>query len=149
VKIAGLVAVVLLTQACATVHHGRHQDVSVATDPPGATVDVRCGKEQPSAVTPATVRLPRRAEHCSLVLTHPGFQPETVVLESRPSGWLWGNFAGPVGGGAIGATRGSDQAFVDFLAGALIGGIGFGVDALTGAMWELEPNAVARKLTPK
>jgi hypothetical protein len=52
-------------------------------------------------------------------------------------------------GGAIGATRGSDQAFLDFLIGALIGGAGIGVDALTDAMWHLEPAKVERKLTPR
>lgn len=144
-----VLAVVILTQGCATVHNGRDQEISVVTEPAGASVEVRCGKPQPAATTPATVRLPRRVEECSLVLTHPGFQSETVVFESSASGWVWGNFAAPIAGGAVGATRHSDQAFVDHLFGVLIGGIGFGVDALTGAMWELEPAKVERKLTPK
>jgi hypothetical protein len=144
-----LFAVMMFTQACATVHNGRHQEVRVVTDPPGATVDVHCGKPQPATMTPATIRLPRRVEECSLTLTQPGFQSETVVFDSVPSAWLWGNFAGPIGGGAIGATRQSDQAFVDFLIGALIGGAGFGVDALSGAMWELEPASVERTLKPR
>jgi hypothetical protein len=144
-----LVAVVILTQGCATVHHGRHQEIEVVTDPEGAGVEIRCGKPQPAAVTPATVRLPRRAEHCSLILTRSGFQSETVVFESSPSGWLWGNFGGPIVGGAIGATRQSDQAFVDHFFGVVIGAAGFGVDALSGAMWEWEPARVERRLTPK
>lgn len=144
-----LVAVVILTQGCATVHNGRHQDIRVDTNPAGAAVDVRCGKPQPAAVTPATVRLPRRVEECSLVLTLAGFHPETVTFDSSPSGWVWGNFGGPAAGGAVGATRHSDQAFVDFLFGALMGGVGFGVDALTGAMWQLEPATVQRTLTPE
>ncbi len=144
-----VVAVVILMQGCATVHNGRHQEISVVTDPAGADVEVRCGKPQPAVVTPATVRLPRRVDQCSLVLTRSGFQSETVVFDSSPSGWLWANFAGPAIGGAIGATRQSDQAFIDFLFGALAGGIGFGVDALSGALWQLEPDRVERKLTPK
>ena len=144
-----VVAVVLFTQGCATVHNGRHQEVRVVSDPAGADVEVRCGKAQAGAVTPVTVRLPRRVEECSLVLSLAGFQSETVVFESSPSGWFWGNFAGPIAGGGIGATRGSDQAFVDFLVGALLGGAGFGIDAMTGAMWQLEPAAVERKLVPK
>ena len=144
-----LVAVVILMQGCATVQNGRHQEIRVVTDPAGAAVDVRCGKPQPAAVTPATVRLPRRVEECSLLLTLPGFQSETVVFESSPNGWVWWNFAAPAAGGTIGATRHSDQAFIDFLFGALIGGVGFGVDALSGAMWELEPAEVDRKLRPK
>ena len=143
------VAVVIFTQGCATLHNGRHQEITVLSDPAGADVEVRCGKMQPAAVTPATVRLPRRVEQCSLILTRPGFQSETVVFGSRPSGWFWVNFSGPIAGGAIGATRHSDQAFVDFLLGAFLGGVGFGIDALTGAMWEWEPAKVERKLVPK
>ena len=144
-----LIAVLMLAQGCATVQNGSHQNISVVTDPAGANVEVQCGEAQPPAVTPATVRLPRRVVPCSLTLTHPGFQSETVVFDSVPGGWTWANFAGPAIGGTIGATRQSDQAFVDFLIGALIGGIGFGVDALTDAMWELEPDKVERKLVPK
>jgi hypothetical protein len=144
-----LVAVVLFTQGCATLHHGSYQEISVVSDPAGANVEVRCGKVQPAAVTPTTVRLPRRAGECSLILTLSGFQPETVVFDSSPSGWVWANFAAPIAGGTIGATRGSDQAFVDFLVGALIGGVGIGIDAMTDAMWHLEPAKVERKLVPK
>jgi len=142
-------AVVVLTQGCATLHHGRHQEISVVTDPPGATVEVRCGKQQPAAVTPATVRLPRRVEQCSLLLTRPGFHSETVVFDSRPSGWVWGNLAAPIAGAASGTARQSDQASTDFFLGALLGGAGFGIDALTGAMWQLEPAKVELKLAPK
>ena len=148
-NLKSVVAVVLLAQGCATVHNGRDQEIRVTTDPAGANVEVRCGKPQPVTVTPATVRLPRRANECSLILTRPGFQSETVVFESRPSRWVWGNFAAPGVGAAVGATQHSDQAFVDFFLGALIGGAGFGIDALTGAMWQLEPASVERKLTPK
>ena len=144
-----LVVLVILTTGCATVHNGRYQEISVVTDPAGATVDVRCGKSQPMAMTPATIRLPRRVDECSLTLTRAGFRSETVRLESSSSGWAWGNFAGPVIGGGIGATRQSDQAFVDFLLGALIGGAGFGIDAMSGAMWELEPARIELRLTPE
>ncbi len=144
-----LVAVVVLTDGCATVHNGRYQEISVVTDPAGATVDVRCGKMQPVAVTPTRLRLPRRVEQCSLLLKLAGFRSESVVFDSSSSRWTWGNFTGPIVGGGIGATRHSDQAFVDFLFGAVIGGAGFGIDALSGAMWELEPARVELQLTPE
>jgi len=149
VKLKALVAVLVLAQGCATVHNGRYQDIPVVTDPSGATVEVRCGKVQPLAVTPTTVRLPRRIDQCSLILTRSGFHSETVGFESFASGWVWGNFAAPVVGGVVGTTRHSDQAFVDFFVGAVIGGAGFGIDALTGAMWRLEPVKVERKLKPQ
>ncbi len=143
-----VIAVVVLAQGCATVHNGRHQEIPVLTDPAGASVEVHCGKPQAPVVTPATIRLPRRVEECSLVLTRDGFRSETVVFESAPSRWFWANFAGPIAGGAVGATEHSDQAFIDFLIGAALGGAGFGIDAMTGAMWELAPAKVDRKLTP-
>ena len=149
VKLKLLVAVVVFSQGCATLHNGRHQEISVVSDPAGANLEVRCGKVQPAAVTPTTIRLPRGVEQCSLILTRPGFHAETVVFHSSPSPWVWANFAGPIAGGVSGVTRQSDQAFVDFLLGALLGGAGFGIDALTGAMWELEPAKVERTLVPK
>jgi hypothetical protein len=148
VKLKTLVAVLIFSQGCATLHHGRYQEITVISDPAGANLEVSCGKMQPAAVTPVTVRLPRRVEQCSLILTRPGFHSETVVFDSRPSSWAWANFTGPIVGGVSGATRHSDQAFVDFLLGALLGGVGFGIDALTGGMWELEPAKVERTLVP-
>jgi hypothetical protein len=149
VNVRIVIAVVLLTQGCATLHNGRDQEVRVVTDPAGAAVEVRCGKPQSTVVTPATVRLPRRVEECSLLLTLPGFQSETVVFESGTSPWFWANVV-PMGAGAtIGKTRHSDQAFIDFLTGALLGGAGFGIDALTGAMWQWEPASVERRLAPQ
>jgi hypothetical protein len=131
------------------VHNRRHQEITVVSDPAGANVEIRCGKMQPAAVTPTTVRLPRRVEQCSLTLTRPGFHSETVVFDARPSRWFWANFAGPIIGGVSSATRDSGLAFMDFIFGALLGGAGFGIDALTGAMWELEPAHVERKLVPQ
>jgi hypothetical protein len=148
-NLRAFVAVLVFAQGCATVHNGRHQDVRVVSDPAGATVDLTCGRPQPPALTPTTVRLPRHVEECSLTLTREGFQPETVVFEAGVNRWFWANLAGPIGGGTVGATRGSDQAFVDFLVGAALGGLGFSIDAITGALWEWEPTAVERKLTPK
>ena len=144
-----LVAVVVFTSGCATLNNRRYQEIAVVSDPAGADVEIRCGKAQPAVVTPTTVRLPRRVEECSLILSRPGFQSETVVFESGVSRWFWGNFAGPVVGGTSGATRHSDAAFTDFLTGAVLGGLGFGIDAITGAMWTLEPARVERKLVPQ
>ena len=144
-----VIAVVLFAQGCATVRNGRHQEIRVVSDPAGADVEVRCGKAQAARVTPATIRLPRRAEECSLILSRPGYQSETVVFDSSPSGFLWANLSGPIVGGATGATRHSDQAFLDFLLGAFLGGAGFAIDAMTGAMWELQPTSVERKLVPQ
>ena len=128
--------------------NGRYQELSVVSDPAGADVEVRCGKPQPAAVTPATVRLPRRVDGCSLILTRAGFSPETVVFDSAPGGWVWANFAAAIAGGAIGATRQSDQAFVGFLVGAFFAGAGIAIDAMTGAMWQLEPAGVDVRLRP-
>jgi hypothetical protein len=141
-------AFLLALSGCATVHHGPSQAIAVSSVPAGADVEVRCGKAKGEGKTPTTVRLPRRADPCSLELTLEGYQPETVVFDTHPSRWAWGNFGPVIAGGVSGATRHSDQAFVDFLIGALFSGIGFSVDAISGSMWELEPAVVERDLTP-
>lgn len=140
-------AVAMLTlSGCATLHNGRHQKVSVVTDPAGAAVQVQCGKVQTEAVTPTTVRLPRRFESCSLTVTRPGFRSETVVFDQHPSHWVWGNFAAPVAGVVAGGAGKQILQTPEFWLGYISGGLGFALDALTGAVWKLEPAKVELKL---
>ena len=65
-------------------------------------------------VTPVTAKL-RRGKNHVIVVRKEGYQPHESKLNKRISGWYWGNIL--------------------FL-------IGFAVDPLTGAMFELEPSNV-------
>jgi hypothetical protein len=143
-----VLAVILFAQGCATVHDGGHQEVRVASEPAGATVEIHCGKPQASTVTPAVLHLSRRAESCALLLTRSGFRPEVVTFDSQPGGWT-SNFAAPVTGGAVSATRRTQYAFVGFLAGWRLGGLGFGMNAFTDATWYRRPVEVHVSMTPE
>ena len=87
-----LLGCALLLCSCATVAHGRFQQVPIKSDPEGAAVEVDCGRGAVSAgATPVVVRMPRKAQYCLVTLTHDGYEPATVTFSRRWSGWIWGN----------------------------------------------------------
>ena len=87
-----LLGVVVVLSGCATVAHGRFQQVPIASNPSGAAVEVDCGRGPVSAgETPVVVKMPRKAQYCLVTLTHDGYQPATVTFGRHWSGWVWGN----------------------------------------------------------
>ncbi len=100
----------LLLSGCATVVNGGSQDVSVSTNPPGATctvdrVGASVGVINP---TPGKLSVSRSKNALDLTCNKPGYQTSATTVASTFNGWTFGNL--------------------------LIGGlIGFGVDAATGA----------------
>ena len=90
--VALLLGCLVVLTGCATVAHGRFQQVPIASNPSGAAVDVDCGRGAQSAgVTPVVVKMPRKAQYCLVTLTHDGYQPTTVTFTRHWSGWVWGN----------------------------------------------------------
>ena len=82
----------VLLSGCATVAHGRFQQIPVVSDPAGAQVALDCGRGAKDAgVTPVVVKVRRNAEACAITLTHEGYRPTTVTLSRHWSGWVWGN----------------------------------------------------------
>ena len=108
-----LVTVFLVT-GCATVINGTKQKVSIASQPPGATVVV---DHVPEGKTPLRVKLKRKQTHL-VRLERDGYKPYEVMLGRDTSDWVWGNI------------------FV------CCGLIGMGVDAMTGAFYTLEPGEI-------
>ena len=138
----------LLATGCATVRDGRLQHVPVNTDPAGAEVRVTCGGTTSVHVTPVVLRLPRGAEVCNLTLTKAGYRAEKVEFSSSVNKRFWWNFVPVAIAIPISMSRGSDQAFVDFLIGGTATGVAFGIDAMSDAMWVLLPTEVSLKLNP-
>lgn len=102
---------------CGTIIHGGSQDVSVTSDPSGATVEID-GTEVGD--TPITKSLDRGSQH-TIELSMEGFEDEQVIVEKNVSGWVAGNI--------------------------LFGGlIGLAVDAATGGMYKLSPTQVRQTL---
>lgn len=145
-----VVACAILTAACSTMQHGRYQTIRVESDPSGATVENRCGRAAPAhAITPVNLRVPRRTDSCSIVVSHDGFHAETITFESSLNRSFWMNFAPAGVGMASGMARSSEASFLDFIGGATVSGIFFGIDALTGALWRWSPTTVNVKLLPR
>ncbi len=95
--IAATISLVMIlgsTSGCATIIHGRSQDVDFASSPLGATVKV----DGVQTTTPGKVTLPRKKDH-DAVFSKDGFPDRPVKIESTGSWWMLGNV---VFGGIIG-----------------------------------------------
>ena len=108
---------------CATVTRGLSDQVQINSDPPGATVQTSMSHQ---CMTPCTLNVQRKDEF-NVVISKPGFEPQTVFVGTRVAGSGAAGFAGNV----------------------LVGGIvGMGVDAASGATLEHFPNPIAVALRP-
>jgi ABC-type Fe3+-hydroxamate transport system substrate-binding protein len=117
-KVAGLTLVTsAAVLACATIMHGSSQEVSIASQPTGATVTV---DGHPAGVTPVAAKLGRKDMH-HVVVTMQGYQPFEIVTTRKTSGWVWGNI---VFGGLIGLA----------------------VDAITGGLYDVKPDQIQAQL---
>ncbi|HEY7643155.1 MAG TPA: hypothetical protein VH814_25730 [Steroidobacteraceae bacterium] len=129
----GLAGASLMAGGCASIVHNGNRDISINTDPPGATASIRKsggGMNEVVTVqkTPCVVSLdPRKGyfkgQSYTLRLEMQGYQPTEVELTPKMSGWYWGNL---VFGGLIGMLA---------------------VDPATGAMWNIQPDKIDHKLT--
>lgn len=108
-----------LLGGCATVLNGVHQDLPFQSDPHGATIRLVSGQ---SCETPCQLEM-RRGRDSMVTFTREGYEPATVLIQSRTGGSVAGNI----------------------LAGGIIGGI---VDGSNGAANRLYPNPVYVRLAP-
>jgi hypothetical protein len=156
-KITSLTLCVLLNTGCATMVRGPSQKLPVTTEPPGAVVDLRCmGAESLAAVTPATLRLPRKAEECTATISAAGHHTMEVPLQRERGGWFFGNIAPGAMTASIaflyitlgtvveGRTTGLELLLVPV---ALTGG-GMLIDRGTGAMYNQMPQRIDVVLEP-
>jgi len=106
-----------LFSGCATIIKGTHQEIPISSDPSGASVSID-GQRQGS--TPTKLNLSRKQAHV-VTLEMEGYDSENVNLKPSIGGAVAGNI----------------------LAGGLIG---WGVDASTGAQYNLHPSTVDVRL---
>ena len=102
---------------CASIVHGGKQNIGIFSTPTDAHVLI---DNIPWANTPLHADLERRSDHV-IAISLDGYEPYDAVIESRLSGWVWGNII-------IG------------------GGLGLIVDLITGSIKELYPENVHAKL---
>ena len=101
---------------CATIISGEHQEIAVSTRPSDAAVYIDGFYE---GDTPLIFDVERKGQHI-LTIEMPGYRTEEFVLDRELNPWVFGNiFTGVI-----------------FVA----------IDALTGAMWELDPDAIELEL---
>lgn len=117
-KVAAAALVPLIVVACATIMHGSSQEISIASQPSGATVTI---DGQPAGVTPVSAKLKRKSPH-RIAITLSGYQPFELVTTRKVSGWVWGNL---VFGGLIGLI----------------------VDVSTGGLYNVRPEQISAQLT--
>lgn len=149
-------AILLGAAGCGTVTHGRYQTIEVTSNPPGANVSLRCGeRQQGPVVTPASLKVSRRALPCEIAVAHPGGAIEIAPLTRHVSRAFWRNLFWVPATGAAGLLSGSGNcsgfgicfsgerlALGGLLFGLLPAAIGMVVDVATGAMYEQKPARV-------
>ena len=79
---------------CATIVHGRHQDVGIASTPSDANARL----DSMTVKTPSTLHLKRNQSY-SVNIEKEGYESASATFTSHLSGWLWGNvlFGGLIG----------------------------------------------------
>ncbi|MBN2594798.1 MAG: hypothetical protein JXA81_14925 [Sedimentisphaerales bacterium] len=108
-----LLVISLFTSGCATIVTGKYQDISVSSDPPGATVK---SGEGSTITTPGSFQLLRNKDY-TLAASYPEKAPIQQKLKHELQGWFWMNI--------------------------LLGGIpGMVIDLATGSACELKPKQV-------
>jgi len=115
-----LVSASTLLSGCATIVKGTTQVIPVSSDPTGARVTI---DSAPAGTTPTTVTLSRKQNHM-VVIEKEGYAPESIAVTKSMGGAVAGNI---IAGGFI----------------------GWGVDAMTGAQYNLAPNTISVRLTSK
>jgi len=116
-----------LLNSCASIAHGKSQEIPVISQPAGADVVADCGKGAKSAgQTPVVVKLDRKADRCVITLKKDGYEESTTIIKRRLSGWFWCNIFLPY------AT----------VPGAL-------VDLYDGAAYKRTPGAIKTTLQPE
>ena len=118
-KLLTTMTALLLLSGCATVIKGTTQTMPINSDPDGADVVIN---NVVVGLTPTEIELQRKRDH-QITIRKEGYQPATVPVLKSVGGAVWGNI----------------------LAG---GFIGWGVDAASGAQYNLKPETVFVRLRP-
>ncbi|MEI7812134.1 MAG: PEGA domain-containing protein [Ignavibacteria bacterium] len=120
-KFYSFIAVTLLLfvfASCATIFTGSSQNVSIKSTPEKANITIKTmgGIEVFSGVTPIIAPLSKKHDYLVSVKLD-GYKESTVQITQELQGWFWGNL----------------------FCGGIVGMI---IDYSSGAMWNLEPQAI-------
>jgi hypothetical protein len=149
-----LILICCFLSSCATITRGTNEVISVDSNPSGAEATIKCANNiNASGTTPARLIIPRKAELCRVDVEKSGMKTQKIELERGFNSSFWANFvpaAGlPVGMLALFTGNGSDSAIGALFAAGILGGAGFLVDRVTGAMYDHDPNVIKVTLQPQ
>lgn len=114
-----LLAIALSCTGCASIVHGTTQSISIQSQPSAANVTVDGAAV---GVTPLLFDMKRKSKHI-VTISKPNYVAQWIVISRAAAPATFGN--------------------------VLVGGfIGLGVDAASGAMFNLEPNEINAVLVP-
>jgi hypothetical protein len=149
------ITIAAFTLRCATVNDGTYQRIAVSTEPSGASIAVDCGSaaHHVRKTTPATIKVPRRADPCKLLVTKEGYENESIALKRVVSPRAYSNFHLAAAGVEAMSDDCCDSDWFAFLAlltagSAAVGAVGMTVDRATGAIFEHTPEVVSLVLHP-
>jgi len=111
--LTSIAAFAILGGGCASIVKGTTQAIPVSSDPTGADVKLDGNKV---GQTPMKIDVKRKSDHL-LTIEKTGYQVESVAITRNIGGAVFGNI----------------------IAGGLIG---WGVDAISGAQWNLTPSTI-------
>ena len=84
---------------CATIVHGRNQDLAINSNPSGAYFEI----DGYQGITPAIVPIERKLKDHTLTVSKPGYETQQIRISRQLSPWMAGNLlwgiAMPVGFG--------------------------------------------------
>ncbi|MFY7912743.1 MAG: hypothetical protein ACOVO2_24460 [Emticicia sp.] len=117
----------LSSMSCASIIHGKSQDVFISSQPKGAIIRV---DDRDFGQTPKVLGLPRMGrmdgepstkKEYKITLSLEGYMPYETILQRKVDGWFFGNI--------------------------LVGGvIGIVIDAVTGSMYKLTPSQISAQM---
>lgn len=119
-----LILCLIISQGCATIIHGKKQEITIDSTPRGADAVIN---NKMKVKTPSTVTLERKYTY-RIEVSKPGYQPQTTHLDKNFSAWYLLNipFIGAAGAGLVGLI----------------------LDAVNGSMWNLDPGQTSFILEP-
>ena len=152
-RVAALLLTGCLLTSCATITRGRHEIISVDSNPSGATATILCaGNVSATGTTPARLTIPRNADLCRVEVEKSGMKAEKLQLARGVNFSYWMNTIPALGLPYallkplnFRKTEASTTAelFIGFG-----GAASFVVDRLTGAMYDHSPNVIKVTLQP-
>jgi len=119
IMVISVLTLAAFVAGCCSIIHGTSQEVGLSSNPTNAQIFVN-GVQK--GTTPVTLDLERDGSHI-IRLELDGYKPYEISLTKNTSGWVWGNI--------------------------LFGGlIGLAIDAIDGAIYNIQPDNIQANLLP-